>query len=46
VAAARRGGRDGEGLSMHIAIIIGKFPPGVMGGEEIQAQTWAKHAIA
>jgi glycosyltransferase involved in cell wall biosynthesis len=27
---------------MHIAILIGRFPPGVVGGAEIQAQAWAK----
>ena len=26
---------------MHVAILIGRFPPGVVGGAEIQAQSWA-----
>ena len=27
---------------MHIAIVIGRFPPGVVGGAELQAEAWAK----
>lgn len=26
---------------MHVAILIGRFPPGVVGGAEIQAESWA-----
>ena len=28
---------------MHVAILIGRFPPGVVGGAEIQAESWARH---
>jgi glycosyltransferase involved in cell wall biosynthesis len=27
---------------VHIAILIGRFPPGVIGGAELQAESWAK----
>ena len=27
---------------MHVAIVIGRFPPGVVGGAELQAEEWAK----
>ena len=27
---------------MHVAILIGRFPPGVVGGAEIQAEAWAR----
>ncbi len=27
---------------MHVAILIGRFPPGVVGGAEIQAESWAR----
>lgn len=27
---------------MHVAIVIGRFPPGVVGGAELQAEAWAK----
>lgn len=27
---------------MHVAIVIGRFPPGVIGGAELQAQAWAQ----
>ncbi len=28
---------------MHVAILIGHFPPGSFGGAEIQAESWARH---
>lgn len=31
---------------MHVAIVIGRFPPGVVGGAELQAQAWAKRLAA
>ncbi len=31
---------------MRIAILIGRFPPGVVGGAEIQAETWARRLSA
>lgn len=31
---------------MNIAILIGRFPPGVVGGAEIQAQAWARRLAA
>lgn len=31
---------------MHVAIVIGRFPPGVVGGAELQAEAWAKRLAA
>lgn len=31
---------------MNVAILVGKFPPGVVGGAEIQAQAWAQRLAA
>lgn len=31
---------------MHVAIVIGRFPPGVVGGAEIQAEAWARRLAA
>ncbi|MCC6349752.1 MAG: glycosyltransferase family 4 protein [Candidatus Eisenbacteria bacterium] len=31
---------------MHLAIVIGRFPPGVIGGAELQAEAWARRLAA
>lgn len=31
---------------MHVAIVIGRFPPGVIGGAELQAEAWAQRLAA
>jgi glycosyltransferase involved in cell wall biosynthesis len=31
---------------VNLAILIGRFPPGVVGGAELQAETWAKRLAA
>lgn len=31
---------------MHVAIVIGRFPPGVVGGAELQAEAWARRLAA
>ena len=35
-------GLDPHASPMHIAILIGRFPPGVLGGAERQAEGWAE----
>jgi len=31
---------------MHLALLIGQFPPGVVGGAELQAEAWARRLAA
>lgn len=39
---AKRLEAETAGGALHIAILIGHFPPGVVGGAELQAQAWAR----